>query len=109
MNAGLTVWIETDPASEPYAAATWIEFGCFISGNTSMVTFNWTYLCNSHSPPTIVHTFTNRTTINESDVLFPSTDTTCLDSMLCSASDQSGNSGSASWRLGRVTGQLLFI
>ena len=104
-HAGLMVHIETDPPSEPYPAATWIGLSCHISGNTSMVTFNWTYLCSTQNPPTVVLSFTNRINVNQTDVYLRSTPTSCIDMMMCNASDLSGNTGFATWRFGKVTGK----
>ena len=108
MPTGLTVSIETDPPSEPYPAAIWIRFSCHVSGNASTVTFNWFYLCSSHNPPMVVITYENRTNVNQFDVILRSTPPYCLDMMMCNASDLSGNSGSATWRIGRVTGEYQF-
>ena len=103
------VHIETNPPSEPYPAAIWIGVSCHVSGNTSMVTFNWTYLCSTHNPPTVVLSFTNRINVNETDVIFRSAHTSCQDMMMCNASDLSGNTGFATWRLGRVTGKTITL
>ena len=56
----------------------------------------------------VVITFENRTNVNQYDVSLRSTPPYCLDMMMCNASDLSGNSGSATWRIGRVTGEYQF-
>ena len=106
-NAGLTVSIVTDPPSEPYPAATWIRFACHVTGNSSMVTFNWTLLCSSQDPPLIVTTFDNRVNVSQFDIRVPSTPRSCLDTVRCNASDLLGNTGHATWRIGQVTGEEL--
>ena len=101
--------IVTDPATEPYPAAHWIRFGCHVTGNTSMVMYDWIFLCSSQQPPLVVFTFENHTDVNQFDVRIRSTPRSCLDTVMCNASDQSGNIGHATWRIGRVTGEQVLI
>ena len=109
VNVGLTVSIETDPAAEPYPAAIWIRFSCHVLGNLSAVTFNRSFLCSSHELPLIVgDAYINRTDVGAFGVRGRSTPTTCQNSLICNASDMSGNNGSATWRLGQVTGAAVF-
>ena len=107
--AGLTVSIVTDPATEPYPAATWIRFSCHVTGNTSMVMYDWILLCSSQQPPLVVFTYENHTDVNQFDINIRSTPSSCLDTVMCNATDQSGNSGHATWRTGRVTGEQVSL
>lgn len=106
--AGLTVSITTLPASEPYPAAQWISFNCTVTGNTSMVVYDWVLLCSNQQPPLVVQTFENNTNVSQFDIRIRSTPSTCLDTVMCNAMDQSGNSGHATWTIGRVTGEQVY-
>ena len=103
----MTVSIVTDPATEPYPAAEWILFSCNVIGNTSMVVYDWILLCSRQQPPLVVQTFENHTNVSQFDIQVPSTPRSCLDTVMCSAMDRSGNSGQATWRIGRVSGEHL--
>lgn len=70
-----------------------------------MVVYDWIMLCSSQQPPLIVETFRNYTNVSQFDVSVASTPRICLDTVMCNATDQSGNSGNATWRTGRVTGK----
>ena len=70
-----------------------------------MVTYNWTFLCGSQDPPLVVNTHVNRTNVGQFDVSIRSTSHICQDTAMCHAADQSGNTGHATWRIGRVTGK----
>ena len=105
MHAGFNVSIVTDPASEPYPAADWILLSCHVTGNTSMVMYDWIFLCSSQQPPLVVLTFENHTDVNQFDMIIWSTPSICVDTVMCNAMDQSGNIGYATWRIGRVTGE----
>ena len=96
--------IITDPATEPYPAAQWIRFGCHVTGNTSMVMYDWILLCSSQQPPLVVFTYENHTDVNRFDINIRSTPSSCLDTVMCNVMDRSGNSGQATWRTGQVTG-----
>ena len=104
-HVGLTVTIVTDPATEPYPAADWIRFGCHVTGNASMVMYDWILLCSSQQPPSVVFTYENHTDVNQFDINIRSTPSSCLDTVMCNAMDRSGNIGHATWRIGRVTGE----
>ena len=103
-NAGLTVRIETFPISPPYPAADWIHFACHVTGNTSMVIYNWTLLCGSQDPPLVTNTYVNHSIVGQYDIQIRSTPSYCQDTVMCSASDTNGSTGKATWRIGRVSG-----
>lgn len=94
----------SQPVLEPYPAATWIHLGCFVTGNTSKVTYNWTFLCGVHDPPFTVNTYLNHDKVGQIEISIRSTPSICQDTVMCNASDLSGNTGYATWRIGRVTG-----
>ena len=105
ISIGLSVSIVTDPAMEPYSVAEWILFSCHVTGNTSRVVYDWILLCSNQQPPLVVLTFENYTSVGEFDIRVHPAPTTCLDTVMCNVTDQSGNSGHATWRIGRVTGE----
>jgi hypothetical protein len=90
---------------EPFSAAEWILFSCHVTGNTSMVVYDWILLCSNQQPPLVVLTFENYTSVGQFDIRVPSAPPFCLDMVMCNVTDQSGNSGQAIWRIGRVTGE----
>lgn len=96
----------SQPAMEPYPAATWIYLACFVTGNTSRVTYNWTVLCGIHDPPVTVHFLLNHEKVGQFEISVRSSPLICQDTVICNASDLSGNTGYAAWRIGRVTGLI---
>ena len=70
-----------------------------------MVMYDWILLCSSQQPPLVVFTFENHTDVNQFDIRIWSTPSSYLDTVMCNATDQSGNSGHATWRIGQVTGE----
>lgn len=100
--------IVTKPASGPFIAADWIQISCHVTGNTSAVTYNWTLLCSSQDPPLVVNSRLNKTDVGEFSLSIRSTPNICQDTAKCTAADLSGNTGEATWKMGRVTGIYIY-
>ena len=97
--------ITTTPLSPPYQAATWIYFACHSSGLS--VTYNWTVYCAYNQPPDqpkLVSQFTGNTNLGVETLRLRSTSKKCIDTVVCTARDSSGDTGEYTWTNGTVTG-----
>ena len=74
-----------------------------------MVMYDWILLCSNQQPPLVVSTYENYTNVSQFDLSVRSTPSSCLDTVICNALDQSGNSGNATWRIGQVTGEQVIL
>ena len=73
-----------------------------------MVAYDWILLCSNQQPPLVVMRDENYTSVGQFNIQVSPVPLMCLDTVTCSAMDQSGNSGDATWRIGRVTGEQVY-
>lgn len=101
------VSISADIPGPPFPAAVWINFSCDVN-SSSIVTYEWTGHCTSQGLDQVVFRYPedNITNFNQSDLRIRSTPTTCLDTIECTATDENGNVGEASFNISDVTGKL---
>ena len=96
--------ITTDPPTPPYLAATWIRFRCDVL--TSLpASYNWTGYCTSQGSKRVAFRHANLNNTNDIILSIRSTQTSCIDTVVCSAVDSMGNSGEASQWIANVTGK----